>query len=429
MRVLIMGSPTSEGMLCFNRNSGVYGGGWVENLVNELKGSHEIELFVAFYADFAQSLEIKELNEVSYCSLPIRVPGLNSCNEQMCEDLRRMLQIINPDVVHIMGTEREHDLRLLELAGKDKTVASITGMVSYCAKHYFGGVDSCEFSRKTLGDIIRRGGPLKERNNFLRFGQFEKKMISELKYVTGRTTWDYACVKQINPKVEYIYCGEILNPIFFQHKWDLSKTKRHRIFVSQGTYPLKGFHMLLEAFPIVLKKYPDAEIVVAGQDILTCDSAIKKIKQTTYSRYLQKLIRNLQIPTEKVTYTGMLNAQGMLSQYMQCNVFVLPSSIENSPNSLGEAMLLGVPCVASCVGGVQDMLRDKIDGYLYPFDEPYMLAYYICDLFENDVRAQNFGANAKQTALKRFDSIRVKQTTLEVYRKIAKSGGNNEYRR
>lgn len=422
MRVLIMGSPTSEGMRCFNHDISVGGGGWVENLVTELRYLNVIELFVAFYADFARDVEIKKYNGVSYCSLPIRVRGLTSCNEKMCDDLKKILQIVNPDVVHIMGTEREHDLRLLELAGPDKTVASITGMISYCAKHYFGGIEQREFKKRTLGDIIRRGGPIKERETFCRLGQFEKKMISELKYVTGRTTWDYANVKQINPNIEYVYCGEILNRIFFEHRWNLTKAKRHRIFVSQGSYPLKGLHMLIEAFPNVLKKYPDAEIMVAGQDILTCDSLTKKIKQTTYSRYLQKRITDLRIPNEKIIYTGMLNADEMLNQYLQCNVFVLPSSIENSPNSLGEAMLLGIPCVASCVGGVQDMLRDKVDGYLYPFDEPYMLAYYICDIFQNDEQAQRFSQNARQSALKRFNSNKVKQTTLEIYKEISQNG-------
>ena len=54
-----------------------------------------------------------------------------------------------------------------------------------------------------------------------------------------------------------------------------------------------------------------------------------------------------------------------------------PSSIENSPNSLGEAQLLGVPCIASDVGGVTDMIPNKECGIIYRFEEVELLAKHI----------------------------------------------------
>ena len=55
---------------------------------------------------------------------------------------------------------------------------------------------------------------------------------------------------------------------------------------------------------------------------------------------------------DKVSFLGPLNAEQMKAEYLRSNVFLCPSSIENSPNSLGEAQMLGVPCVASYVGGI-----------------------------------------------------------------------------
>ena len=57
---------------------------------------------------------------------------------------------------------------------------------------------------------------------------------------------------------------------------------------------------------------------------------------------------------DKIEFLGRLSAEGMKQAYLDANVFVMPSTIENSPNSLGEAMLLGVPCVAADVGGVAE---------------------------------------------------------------------------
>ena len=55
----------------------------------------------------------------------------------------------------------------------------------------------------------------------------------------------------------------------------------------------------------------------------------------------------------------------MKEQYLRCNAYVCVSSIENSPNSLGEAMLLGVPVVAALVGGVGSMIGPE-EGWLFP---------------------------------------------------------------
>ena len=171
----------------------------------------------------------------------------------------------------------------------------------------------------------------------------------------------------------------------------------------------------MEAFPIIVKQYPDAEIYVAGVDILETKNVKDYIKRTTYAQYLKRLIKKYGIE-KKIHFTGSLNANGMLEQYLKSNVFVLPSAIENSPNSLGEAMALGVPCVASCVGGVQDMICDRENGFIYPFDEPYMLAYYICQIFANPELAKAMGEKASESARKRFDAKLVAETTMKTYK-------------
>ena len=111
----------------------------------------------------------------------------------------------------------------------------------------------------------------------------------------------------------------------------------------------------------------------------------------------------------------------MKQAYLQSNVFVLPSTIENSPNSLGEAMLLGVPCVAADVGGVSTMLRPG-EGYVYPSTAPYMLAHYIMEVFRMEERAEEMGALARQHALKTHAPEENLNRLLEIYREIAGEG-------
>ena len=66
-------------------------------------------------------------------------------------------------------------------------------------------------------------------------------------------------------------------------------------------------------------------------------------------------------------------------------------------------MLLGVPCVASYVSGIPDILKDKEEGFLYQHDAPYMLAHFICEIFKRDDLALKFSSNSRNRALKTHD--------------------------
>ena len=82
-----------------------------------------------------------------------------------------------------------------------------------------------------------------------------------------------------------------------------------------------------------------------------------------YKFYCKRLAAQLGVAGH-IRYTGPLDAAAMRQAYLEADVFLLPSSCENSPNSLGEAMLLGLPCVAAAVG-IPSMLEDGREGYLY----------------------------------------------------------------
>ena len=146
---------------------------------------------------------------------------------------------------------------------------------------------------------------------------------------------------------------------------------------------------------------------------------MERQKQTAYQRFLVRLIRRYQLE-DHVEFLGSLTAEEMKQQYLSANVFALPSTIENSPNSLGEAMLLGVPCVAADVGGVTTMLTPWKEGFVYQSTAPYMLASWLETVFEMGQEAEKMGLAAAEHARETHDPDTNLQTLLEIYRSLGR---------
>lgn len=335
---------------------------------------------------------------------------------------RKELQNFQPDVIHIWGTEYGHTLAMANAAEAenclDRTVASIQGLCSIYAGHYAEGVPEKIQKRYTLRDLLRRDNIRQQQKKFALRGQMEVKALQKLRHVIGRTQWDKACTRQINPGAKYHFCNETLRSCFYEDGWRYESCIRHRIFASSLAYPVKGFHYLLEAMGQIVKQYPDATIAVPGRSFLP-ENARARLRQNSYEAYLEKLAKQYGLEG-KIEFLGSLSAEAMKAEYCKANVFVMPSTIENSPNSLGEAMLLGVPCVAADVGGVADLMDHRQEGYVYQPSAAYMLANYVTQVFDMEEQAALLGSAACQHARRTHDPEKNLRDLLNIYEKLAK---------
>ncbi len=347
--------------------------------------------------------------------------SITTCEIEQVEEFEQVLNQYNPDVIHIFGTEYPHTLAMIKASEKagmlDRVVISIQGLVSVCANHYYAFLPASAVHSYTLRDVLKRNNIFRQKKSFEKRGIYEIEALKRAKHIIGRTDWDSACTEKLNSNREYHFCNETLRPTFYENKWDLDKCEKHSIFVSQSNYPIKGFHLMLEAMADIVKAYPDAHLYTTGSSPINCGFK-QKIKQTYYSKYLGKLIRKYGLE-QKVTFLGYLDEKSMCDQYLKSHVFVSPSSIENSPNSVGEAMILGVPTVSSDVGGVKNMLEHNKDGFVYQADAPYMLAYYVKRIFENDDLARELSGNARKHAEITHDREKNIVNLLEIYGNIS----------
>lgn len=390
------------------------GGLWVDRVLEELRRQTDLIIRILCPGNGIRG----ELDEAcGYCTFPAGLPHrYQSCQE---ETFREALQDFRPDVIHIWGTEYAHTLAMVNACEKeallDRTVISIQGLCSVYAGHYTEGLPGNVCRGYTFRDLLRWDNIANQKKKFALRGDMERKALQKVPHIIGRTDWDKACTAVINPEATYHFCNETLRRDFYDGEWMYDTCRKHRIFASSAAYPVKGFHYLLEAFSEVLKYYPDATIAVPGKD----PAKIPVYRRESYQKYLLRMIREKGLEG-KIEFLGNLSARQMKEAYLQANIFVLPSTIENSPNSLGEAMLLGVPCVAADVGGVSNMLSHGKEGFVYQSTAPYMLAHYIQKVFAMEQRAVDLGQNAKSHARQTHDSQKNLMTLTEIYRSLSR---------
>ena len=334
----------------------------------------------------------------------------------------RELLEFHPQVIHIWGTEYGHTLAMAKAAEKlemlDHTVVSIQGLCSVYACHYAEGVPERVQKQFTFRDLLRQDNICQQREKYVLRGNMEVEALKLVRHVIGRTRWDKACVSLIHPEAQYHFCNETLRAVFYENSWQYETCVPHRIFASSCSYPVKGFHYLLEAMGEVVKRYPDATLAVPGRSFLP-QSSKDKLRRNRYEAYLAELTVKYGLE-EKIEFLGSLSGEAMAEQYRKANVFALPSTIENSPNSLGEAMLQGVPCVSSDVGGVVDLMTHPREGFVYPSTAPYMLAYDICQVFAMEEKAVALGAAAREHARKTHDPRKNLRDLLAIYQTLCR---------
>lgn len=396
-------------------------GGWLTGLSNALHKSSEHQLYVCF--PWNHGTLKGEASGIHYFSFP--TTGVVRCSATTENAFHNIFKEMSPDIVHIFGTEASHSLAAVRAAEKcgllEKTVISIQGLVSVIGKyHYTAGLPANVCRKYTLRDLVKHDNINDQRKAYLKRGKNEIALLKKVKHVIGRTEWDYACTKEVNPTVNYYFCNETLRDSFYQAKWSWELCEKHSIFFSQCVYPLKGFHRMLDALAILAKRYPDVHLYTAGPNLSANKSFFQKQRRPYYWKYITDNIRKLGLESH-VHFMGMLDEEEMRRAFLRANVFVSASSIENSPNSVGEAMLLGVPTVASDVGGVKNLLTHSKDGYVYPFDAPYMLAHYIGEIFENPTLAEELSENARAHASVTHAPEKNNETLLAIYKELAQN--------
>jgi glycosyltransferase involved in cell wall biosynthesis len=168
--------------------------------------------------------------------------------------------------------------------------------------------------------------------------------------------------------------------------------------------PLKNPLALIEAFSRVLERHPDATLVLAGGPV-----------DGPYAASCRAMAEASGI-SEAITFLGRIDRAALAEVLGESRVLALPSLAENAPMVISEAFWMGVPVVASDVGGVRHMVRNGVDGVLVPAGDVQRLGDALVEVL-SDEEGRQWTEHATEAGAV-YAPERVAAQTLSMYQEV-----------
>lgn len=390
--------------------------GWQEGLRKSLERyCPDIELSIACFA--SERRDPLTVGNATYHTIPRILPRNgwerfksawqhNSFTPEEINRCRDLVDQIKPDLVHIHGTENAFVLDCKKMPVP--VVISLQAIVNGYYPFLFSDLSWSQLLKKLLSmEFLKGYGIFHKWLTWAKYRKIEQDIYRSCSFVIGRTEWDRSLIAALSPQTRYFHCDEVLNDRFYDIEWKNGQTTSPIIYSTTSNAFFKGGLLLVEAMKILQERgYKDICLRMGGIDL-----------QSELGVFVADFIHHNHLENS-IQILGRLSPQQIVDEMLHAGLFTLPTHIDNSPNSLCEAMVMGMPIVATHVGGVPTLLTDRADGLLCHDRDPYMLADKMIQLVEDRIFANRLGAQARKTALLRHDRQKIAERTKQIYQSI-----------
>lgn len=393
-----------------------YSGGWMEALENALNKIPGIELHISFYHD--KVFDAIEYNNSKYYPVLRAKSYLTEIKRRILHDffndaeeierLKKIIEQVNPDIIHIHGTE--DNFGLIQSIVKKPVIISIQGIINPYYEKYYSGISMQD---------VKNNEPLKSKlkfatqfKSYLRFKSMairEARILEMSKHIAGRTDWDRRVTSVLAKKASYHHVDELLRADFNNFEWKLDNIRNNefKIVTTTSNSIYKGFETIVKTAKL-LRQYLGDKFSwhIIG---LSENDAVVKITVSLLKANLSEL---------NIVLHGRKLPEKFIPVMLDSHVFCQTSHIENSPNSVCEAMLIGMPVVASFAGGTESLLENYKEGLLIQEGDPFSLAGVLVELKNNPEKSKLLGKFARIRAVERHNPTKVVNKLVKVYEQI-----------
>lgn len=401
------------------------GCGWINSLLDKLILQDDIEIAVAFFSSKVKTFTIHDEGNYTQYVIPSYKTKLDKILRNLTFDDNRfnesehiIMSVITqykPDIIHIFGTESSFGLISSKI--NIPVIIHIQGILNPVVYKWFPlGYTNFHMLRHTpLHKIIKFSGFWADYIRYKHLAKREIEIYRITKYFNGRTDWDRRVTALMSQSAKYYHCEEMLRPTFYTSQWSIPKkgnTIQLISIINPNMY--KGIETILETAKL-LKTYFNRQLswIVAG---VTEDSPLVKI-------FTNKT--KIDAQSVNVEFIGSIQEACLVPKMLDSDIFIHASHIDNSSNSLCEAMVLGMPIISTNVGGIQSLLTDNKEGVLVQDGESFGLAGAVIELIDNPAKRIAYGEAARQRAIERHDPIKIVNKQLFIYQDVL---NNHDYK-
>jgi glycosyltransferase involved in cell wall biosynthesis len=414
-------------ILWFTNSSSLYevgkhhyhGGGWIESLEEILANEPSIDLAVSFFHR-SDSLKMVKNNTIYYPiqrnsgkKNPLKTVKNNwRGNLEDVSYIRELLEVIEdfkPDIINVFGTEGLFSS--IQEYTDIPVVIHLQGLINPCLNAYFPpGVSKWDFIFDTnyLLDNLLGRSPFFGYKRFVKQAEREAKNLMNAKFVMGRTEWDRRSSNLYNKNVIYFHVNEVLRPVFYNRQIKLINNRSKIIIISTISPTIyKGIDLVLKTANLLKN-----ELMVDFEwKLIGLDSKDKLLKGFEKKFKLSHASINIHC-------IGRKNSEDLFSIMNNADLFVHPSYIDNSSNSVCEAQIMGLPIIACNVGGLPSLIANNESGILIPSNGLHELAFQIRSFFDNRDIFEEIVKKGQTIAQARHERSKIKEDLLEAYFKI-----------
>ena len=403
------------------------GRGWISSLEELFTCMDDITLGIAFFTD--KKTEPFEIGKTTYYPVLLKYTSAIGKLVQRIFTLKRdvnvksvlaVIEEFKPDIIHLFGTESGiGDLNNLTSV---PIIVHMQGLVNpYLNNWHPNGIsNSVVFRHSSFRSLLFRRGLYFEYKLFKKRAKRELRIVKYRKYFFGRTGWDKNFLGLYKKDLQYYHCDEVLRPLFYLYEWQRVKKEEKKLKIITTVSP-----QLYKGIDIVL----NTAKILTGISDLNFEWIIVGVKENDEVVLLMESIFKLKFKNFHVRFVGHKNEYDLIQQLLVSDIFVHPSHIDNSPNSVCEAMLLGMPVVAGYVGGIPSLIEDGVSGILYNSNDSYELAAKILKLNDDKDCIARLSYNARMSGIKRHCHDKIKATVIQAYQDVITWEKSIEYER
>lgn len=414
MKVLWLAPTPSLYQANSKYNSLYNGGGWVSSLEKLIYKSENIDLAIGFFMDNEPFKSVQ--NNHTYYPIStsknkvekiLNKLSFDRSTKKEVENIIKIIEDFQPDMIHIFGTE--YSFGLISKLTKVPIVIHIQGILNPYDNAFFPPNDNL-LNHFLNGNIKNFINVYRTKRSFELGGKREVQVMKSCPNYTGRTSWDFAVSRIYNKNSKYYHINEVLRDEFYDNgipiKQSFDVNGKLKLITTISKVPYKAFDLILKTAKILKENVGlDFEWNVYGiQD---------------YKYWEKKL--NIKSSDVNVNCNGVINAKGLREKLISSDIYIHPSYIDNSPNSLCEAQILSVPIISTNVGGISTLINDNKSGMLCPANDPYTLAYKINLLYENQELRKELGENGRVEALERHNRDTILNNIVSMYSELSQT--------